>query len=150
MAKRKLPRETMYYTYRQENPKGKSTGDCVIRALASAMEKDWDTVYDDLYKIGKKYKLMPNDEKCYERYLKANGWVRQKQPRDEFNKKLTGEDFCEFLDLQHKRGEKDESSVIVSIGSRHLSMVEWSTISGFTFCDSWNCTQNCVGKYWTR
>ena len=63
---RRIPKDTFYFNYRQENPKNKSTGDCVIRAIASAMQKDWDTVYDDLYKIGKKYKLMPNDEHCFE------------------------------------------------------------------------------------
>lgn len=147
---KRIPKETMYFTYRQMNPKEKSTGDCVIRAISSAMETDWDTVYDDLYKIGKKYKLMPNDEKCYERYLKANGWVRQKQVRTEDNKKLTGIDFCEWLDEEVKKSHRDKSPVIVSIGSHHLSMVEWSTTSGYCFCDSWNCTNSCVGKWWSR
>lgn len=148
--KRRMPQETMYYTYRQENPKGKKTGDCVIRALASAMQKDWDTIYDDLYKIGKKYKLMPNDDHCYERYLKENGWTKQKQPRKADNTKYTGIEFLEWLDAEVKRGHKDKSSVIISIGSQHLSMIEWSTISGFVICDSWDCSRRCVGKYWTR
>ena len=149
MAKR-IPKDTMYFNYRQENPKNKRTGDCVIRAIASAMQSDWDTVYDDLYKIGKKYKLMPNDDHCYERYLKANGWEKQKQPRDEYNKKLTGKEFCEKLDLEYKSGLRDNSPVIISIGSHHLSMAEWNSVSGYTICDSRDCSSRCVGKWYSK
>lgn len=148
--KRKIPRDTMYFNYRQENPKLKSTGDCVIRAITSAMESDWDTIYDDLYKLGKKYKLMPNDEHCYERYLKAHGWVKQKQVRDSFNKKLTGKAFCDYLGDLTRKGLKDHSPVIISIGCHHLSMIEWDTTSGFVICDSWDCSNNCVGKWWMK
>ena len=148
--KRRIPNDTMYFTYRQENPKLKSTGDCVIRAIASAMWKDWDTVYDDLCALGKKYKLMPNDDSCYERYLKQNGWVKQKQPRDDYNKKLTGKQFCERLNEEVKRGLRDKSSVILSIGSHHLSMAEWSTISGYVICDSWDCSDYKVGKWYSK
>lgn len=145
MTKR-IPKDTFYFTYRQENPKNKSTGDCVIRAIASAMQKDWDTVYDDLCKLGKKYKLMPNDEKCYERYLKDNGWVRQKQPRKEDNTKYTGKEFSDWLN----GNKKDRGPVIVSIGTHHLSMIEWGTVAGYTICDSWDCSNNKVGKYWVK
>ena len=150
MAKRKIPSNTMYFNYRQENPSNKLTGDCVIRAIASALNKSWDEVYDDLCAIGKKYKLMPNDSKCYERYLKANGYVKQKQPRDAFNKKLTGREFCDLLNDEYHRGLIDESfSVVLSIGSHHLSMIE-CTLSGFTICDSWDCSYGCVGKWYSK
>lgn len=147
---KRQPKETMYYTYRQENPKGKLTGDCVIRAIASALQKDWDTVYDDLYNIGKKYKLMPNDSKCYERYLRANGYERQKQPRDAFNKKLTGKEFCDLLNDEYSRGLRDRSSIVLRIGSHHLTMIEWGSISGFTICDSWDCSYERVGKWYSK
>ena len=35
----------MSYAYYNENPLGKSTGDCVIRAISKALGKTWDEVY---------------------------------------------------------------------------------------------------------
>ena len=147
---RKVPKDTMYFNYCQMNPKNKSVGDCVVRSIALAMEKEWDQVYNDLCRIGFKYKLMPNSDGCYERYLKDNGWVRCKQPRKEDNTKYTGKEFCEWLDKELERNHINKNSIIISIGSHHLSCVCYGNISGFTINDTWDCSNNCVGKYWTK
>ena len=145
---RRTAKDTMYFNYRQMNPKNKNAGDCVVRAISSASNLTWDEVYDKLCSIGKKYKLMPNDDSCYERFLKENGWIRCKQPRKDDNTKYTGKEFCDYLNELAGRGIIDSTPVIISIGSHHLSMIEWNTVSGFTICDSWDCSDGCVGKFW--
>jgi len=144
---RKIPEDTMYFTYRQVNPKNKNAGDCVVRALASAMGLEWETVYDALCELGRKYKLMPNDDRCFEKYLEQNGWVRRKQPRKFDNTKYTGKEFCDYLDETRKR---NRTPIILSIGCQHLSSIEWNSVSGYTICDSWDCSDSCVGKYYER
>ena len=65
------------------NPKDWKTGDCVIRAISTATQQSWDTVYEDLCKIGGKKCRMPNDTLVYSAYLKQHGFSEQKQKKHE-------------------------------------------------------------------
>lgn len=42
----------MAYIYFNNNPLGKSTGDCVIRAISIALNQSWDETYWDLCECG--------------------------------------------------------------------------------------------------
>lgn len=64
------PKGTAYFAYTNPHPKGiKSHGDCVYRAIALATGKDWLTVYDELYKLGRELLAPPNDDLTYKTYL---------------------------------------------------------------------------------
>ena len=63
---------TNWFTYNNVNPKNKINGDCVIRAIANAMNKTWDEVNEDSFKYSVKYKTVLNDKHTYEKYLKDN------------------------------------------------------------------------------
>lgn len=64
------PKGTQYFAYTNPHPKGiKSHGDCVYRAIALATGKDWLTVYDELYKLGRELLAPPNDDLTYKTYL---------------------------------------------------------------------------------
>lgn len=41
------------WRYANPNPKGKETGDCVIRAISLATDKSWYQVYDELSSLGR-------------------------------------------------------------------------------------------------
>ena len=139
--KRKIPEDTNTFHFYNINPKNKITNDCVVRAIATATNKTWGEVYNVLCEIGLKYGLMPNDPKCYERYLKELGWVKHNQPRKDDNTKYSG---SEFVKTAEYRAIKD-TSVIAKIGSHHMTVI----VNGMIY-DTWNCTYNKVGNYWTK
>lgn len=62
------------------NPRRKSVGDCVIRALTIATNSDWDTVYLELMLIGYDMKDMPNSNEIWGTYLQDKGFTRESIP----------------------------------------------------------------------
>lgn len=64
-----------------KNPKQwKHEGDCVVRAISTAMSQTWDETYMELCYLGRKKCMMPNSKKLYEAYLKQMGWENIKCP----------------------------------------------------------------------
>mgnify|MGYP003290439448 CR=1 FL=1 len=127
-------KSTATFTYHNENPKGwKSSGDCVIRAIAFATGHTWEDVYWDLCTLGRKLHRMPNDDKVYETYLKNLGIEKMSQPRKSTNKKFTIQEFAKASRGTH---------IIRTAG--HLTVVKCGKIY-----DTWNCGDYCVGNYWT-
>ena len=55
------------------NPLGKTTGDCVIRAIAIATDRSWRKVYRDLCETGERMADMPNSNAVWGHYLKMRG-----------------------------------------------------------------------------
>lgn len=56
------------------NPKRKEVPDCVVRAIAIAMNRRWYDVYDDLYRIGREECNMPNSDEVWGKYLYRLGF----------------------------------------------------------------------------
>lgn len=122
------------FKYHNENPRGlKRAGDCVVRALAKGLEKDWETVYQGLALLGLELKDMPSADRVYEEYLKLDGFEKQKQPRKANNLKYTVEEFA---------AENPIGTYIVRIAG-HLTVIN----KGFIY-DTWNCSYKSVGNYW--
>lgn len=145
--KRKIPMDTPYFHYYNVNPKDKCTNDCVIRALAVAMDKTWDEVFNDLVELAKKYKLMPNDDKIYTRYLKANGWVKHKQLRKDDNTKYDGSEFCDYFN--DEMYDSIKTPIFARIGTHHVTCFK-RIDDTFKIWDIWNCSRKYVGVYWTK
>lgn len=137
MAKRKLPENNRYFTYHNANPKDKVTGDCVVRALAYANDMTWDEVFFELCSIGINKKLMPNNEKVYEQFLKDRGWRKQKQPVNDDGTKYRAFNFCNVI-------ARPENRYIISM-RRHLTV-----IANRKVVDIWDCSKEVIGVYWTR
>ena len=55
------------------NPLGKSTSDCVVRAIAIATEQSWRRTYRDLCELGEIEAEMPNTTHLWGLYLKQHG-----------------------------------------------------------------------------
>lgn len=132
--------DTDYFKFFNANPKGKYTNDCVIRALCTAMHLPWKSVYEDLHNIGLKYGLMPNDPKCFHRYLKDNGWVKHEQPRKNNNSKYTGKEFMDEF-----QSTLIDTAVIANIGGRHTVAIMCGRV-----WDTWDSSDGCIGNYWTK
>ena len=58
------------------NPLRKNTGDCVVRAIGTVTDRDWDDVYLDLVVKGFQMKEMPSLNSVWGSYLKDLGFKR--------------------------------------------------------------------------
>lgn len=62
-----MKKET-YYNY-NENPLQNRVGDCVVRAISTALNQPWDKTYKELCDLGFELKAMPNDKTTYKTFL---------------------------------------------------------------------------------
>lgn len=66
----------MSYITLNPNPLLKKTGDCVIRAISIAEDKEWDDVFMDLMMKSYLMKEMPTQNNVWGSYLKDIGYTR--------------------------------------------------------------------------
>ena len=150
---RKIPNDSRRFHFYNANPKSNRTNDCVIRAISTAKDKSWDEVFSELSRIAFEYKLMPNDKRCYEKYLNALGWHKEKQPRKDNNTKYTGEEFCDLIEnpdceyLLDYTGSLD--CVIAHIGSHHTVCIKPYNET-YKAYDIWNSCDGTIGNFWTK
>ena len=129
--------ETTTFHYHNANPKNKFTGDCVIRALCTAMEKPYEEVYKELVEYSLESGYVFNDPKNYGKYLEAKGWIKHKQPRKSDNTKYTGKEFCDRARIYE--------NYIAHIGGKHIVAI----VRGKVW-DVWDSTGGSIGNYWTK
>ena len=110
------------WQYINLNPRKKSVGDCTIRAIGIATDRNWYDVYLDLCLFGMLMCDMPSSNAVTTAYLKKKGFRRRTIP-DDCPDCYTIEDFCK----DHPQGV-----YVIGTGS-HLTTV----IDGTLF-DSWN------------
>lgn len=150
---KRIPNETSTFHFYNANPKDKRTSDCVVRAIATATGKPWEEVLQGLTEFALKYKLMPNDDKCYGRYLESLGWRKEKQPRKDDNTKYTGSEFCELLDSEDceyiLNYKSSINTVIAKIGGHHIVCIKLHD-GEHKIYDTWDSTYGCIGNYWTK
>lgn len=142
--------DTLTFHYHNANPKNKFTGDCVIRALCTAMKKSYEQVLKELCENSLKTGYSISSTENYDRYLKSQGWIKQKQPRKVDNTKYTGEEFCYTLQegttFKCNENECDMTNdIIANIGGHHVVAI----INGRVW-DSWDSTDGCIGNYWIK
>ena len=122
------------YVFHNANPAGKlNAGDCVIRAISTATNADWDKVFLGLCAVGLELKDVASSKPVYTKYLQNIGYPMQKQPRKRNNTKYTAEEFAR---------EFNRGTYVISLAN-HLSVV----VNGKIY-DTWNCSDKCVGNYW--
>ena len=64
------------YIYTNKNPIGKSTDDCVIRAVATVLDISWERAYMELCQMGLMLYDMPNKDAVLSAYLRKHGFKR--------------------------------------------------------------------------
>lgn len=137
---RKTPETTSTYMFFNINPKNRLTGDCAIRALSAATGATWEATLTALTTLGISMAMVPTERKVIVEYLRKDGWIKHPQPRTESGKKLTGAAFVAQLVAKAKY-----DPVIASIGAHHITC-----ISGGRILDTWDCSDRCIGNYWTK
>ena len=69
----------MYVNY-NANPQQKQVGDCVIRAISTVLNQDWETTYIGLAIQGFMMSDMPSSDSVWNEYLKTKGLTRHIVP----------------------------------------------------------------------
>ena len=64
------------------NPESKYVGDCVIRALSLALNKDWSSTYLELMVKGYEMCDMPSSNAVWAAYLRSKGYTRHTIPNE--------------------------------------------------------------------
>lgn len=125
--------ESRFCSY-NANPKNKRIGDCVIRAISTALGRSWEDVYIDLCVDGLMSYELPNSDLLWGEYLKRNGF-RRGILSCENGLCVTVNDFCEM----------NPQGVFIVCPTNHVVAV----IDGL-FYDTWDCGNEIINYYWER
>lgn len=126
---------TKTFTFYNANPKGKFTGDCVIRAICTALDKPYEEVYRELLELCLKNGYSIASKENYSKYLESFGWKKQKQPKKSNNTKYTGKEFHKVF----------KGTCVAHLGGNHIVCIK----NGKVY-DTWDSTDGCIGNYWIK
>ena len=122
------------WQYTNLNPKGKSVGDCTIRAIGMATDRSWYDVYLDLCLFGMLMCDMPSSNAVTTAYLKKKGF-RRHTISEELSEDYTVKDFCK----DHPQG-----TFVIGTGS-HLTCCIDSVL-----WDSWDSRNETAVYYFEK
>lgn len=117
------------------NPKGRKTGDCVIRAISRATGKHYNDVVMDLAQMQIQTGYDDASKECYDKYLKEQGWIKHKQPRYE--------DGTKYLVGDIYRLTQPYQRVIITMAG-HM------TVKDGEIQDTWDCRRKTISNYYTH
>lgn len=122
------------YQHYNGNPRGKSVGDCTVRAISKALGWPWYRTYWALCDAGAYLADMPSSNAVWGDFLRSNGFSRYAVP-DTCPDCYTVADFA----AEHPRG-----TYILAL-SGHVVCVENGVIY-----DAWDSSSETVIFYWER
>ncbi len=107
--------------------KGK-VGDCVVRAIALALEQDYKVTYYELMSLAMPEGLCYSDDFVWKKYLKSKGWA------------------------EHKFGKEAKLLWRTQL-SPHLNFIahtptHLSCVKGGVLYDTWNCSRKRCWRVW--
>lgn len=123
----------MYIEY-NPNPTGRKVGDCAVRAVAKALNIDWEKAYSMISANGYMMGDMPSSNSVWGAVLRQNGFYRKSLP-DTCPDCYTAEDFS-----------KDNPDGIFVLGfGTHVA-----TIVNGDLYDSWDSSKEIPQYFWYR
>lgn len=117
-----------------ENPQNKKVGDCVIRAISSALGQDWNITYCELMFQGYLMSDIPTANYVWGAYLKRKGFERCIIPSD-YPDDYSVKQFAE----EHKQGV-----YILALNSHIVAVIDGEYI------DTWDCGNKIPLYYWRQ
>lgn len=144
---KKVPEDTKWFRFKNLNPRGLCTTDCVVRGLSGALNQTWETTYSELFQLSMKYSRPPEDDVCVEKYLQSKGAIRIAQPKARDGTKLCGHEVSELI--QDGTFVDNDGVVIpyknyfLNLGAGHAACIVDGKIQ-----DIWNSSYEKVGKMW--
>ena len=133
---------TSTFRFYNANPKNRIGGDCVIRAICTALNQSWEQTVREMTELGIKEGRVLNDQSLFPKYLEKKGWKKMPQPRKDDGTKYTGKEFCREV-TQYPFNYPDR--IIANIGGHHTVAI----IDGRVW-DIWDSTDGCIGNYWVE
>lgn len=122
------------YQFWNPSPVGAKVGDCAVRAIAKALNVDWETAYTMLCLKGYAMYDMPNSNSVINALLNDKGYVRGAVPNTCPNC-YTVEDFA---------NDNPVGTYILGVGE-HVVCVKDGTVY-----DSWDSTKEIPIFYWRK
>lgn len=116
------------------NPAGRNVGDCAIRAVAKALDLDWETAYVLISMAGYQMNDMPSSNSVWGAVLRKNGFYRHVLPSTCPDCYTVGD----FAD-EHPQGV-----YVVGTGNHVVTIVD-----GTAF-DSWDSRREIVSYFWSE
>lgn len=124
------------YVELNNNPKGKKTDDCVVRAISYASGLAWEEVFDLLCKVARKKCTMPNSKPAFTAVLKDLGFVKQTIPVPQAGEsRPTVSDVARWC----------KTPAVLSVAG-HLVAVDGEG----HYVDIWDCGKKCCYTYWIK
>lgn len=116
------------------NPAGRNVGDCAIRAVAKALDLDWETAYVLISMAGYQMNDMPSSNSVWGAVLRKNGFYRHVLPSTCPDCYTVGD----FAD-EHPHGV-----YVVGTGNHVVTIVDG------TVFDSWDSRREIVSYFWSE
>lgn len=125
------------YKYYQPNQKDLKDeyGDCVIRSLTKALNKEWLEVFDEMQPLSRELQVPFNCRPCYEKYLDNKGFTYKGISNGKGTKRPTVDRFAK----DHPTG------VYVLRVAHHLVTV----VDGIYY-DTWDSGYKSLYGYWVK
>ena len=116
------------------NPAGRRVGDCAVRAVAKALDVDWETAYSLIAANGFSMGDMPSSNSVWGAVLRQNGFYRQSVP-DSCPDCYTADDFCH---------DNPKGTFVLGFGT-HVATVKDGNIY-----DAWDSSKEIPQYVWYR
>lgn len=124
----------MAYIEYNPNPVGRRVGDCAVRAVAKALDIDWETAYLMLVANGFAMGDMPSADSVWGATLRQHGFYRKSLP-ETCPDCYTAEDFCR---------DNPQGVFVLGFGGHTATIVD-----GDLF-DSWDSSSEAPQFVWYR
>lgn len=122
----------MPYKYFNENPSGRSVGDCAVRAVSKALAQSWEKTFAGLCLEGFVMGDLPNSDTVWSKYLRRSG----------FRRHLIPDDCPDCMTVKRFAEENPDGIFVLSIPGRHVV-----TVVDGDWWDSWD-SGNEVPEYY--
>ena len=110
----------MFVKY-NSNPKEARVGDCVVRAISTALDTDWEKIYIDLADLGLEMGDMPSSNHVWGTYLYNKGYEARLIPN-----------FCpDCYTVKDFAEEHPHGAYILGTGTHAVAVVDGSYIDTF-------------------
>lgn len=116
------------------NPAGRCVGDCAIRAIAKALNTDWESAYALIVSNGFAMGDMPSSDSVWGSVLRQNGFYRDAIPNS-CPDCYTADDFSK---------DHPEGTFVLGFGGHVATIVDGNLY------DSWNSSNEIPQFYWHR
>ena len=116
------------------SPTGRNVGDCAVRAVAKALDTDWESAYSMIAANGFQMGDMPSSNSVWGSVLRQHGFSRSAIPNT-CPDCYTAEEFC----VDHPHG-----TYVLGFGN-HVATV----VDGILY-DSWDSSKEVPQYYWHK